>query len=1643
MSNRHDSLYNNVSRPLESESLISGSFSPAIEEFEAKVADTLTSVFTAADSKVKASSAELQNIFQDLSSMRMDSSRMCRSHEGSARSHSTLSQSSIGACALPKSQVQHILRAPRTIQPTASQDIPLAILERMAYDTAASTLNFRGVSSFSVTPPSLGLNSDRVVLERGTHENQHRMSFSPEQSNRMAAASLAVSLGAEAPLTVISPALSHDHISGLSTSKSSDAPVKGALMTCLEHVINGNCTDEIDTRSLTRHDRDTFGNKFESRFTETVFNCKQLLESRNDGLNTISLENAHISSEKLSKRQILSDTHSIRLSVPELLDATKRHEPLCEMLSPGRYYSEKCLEDEGEGCRDLHEVLLGKPTDTPRLSFSKSKEVHNSDRLIPPGIRVHCPTFHPVTPTPTQCRDLYGTHHCACIERNNAMTACAFNNSKRGREVTSIGVTPEGASTGTISLSLAHHKDTSSVQMEPFQTWSFPTLFKTVSSCFQSPLDDPLTINTNGDAHECFPVDGEGNMIRKEGRGLSLGLNHSPRVKIQPDFTCTDEQSGSFSIRLEATRNTWSKLSRIHNELAGTSHRSDEEIQDANQQLLLRPIGNLQRQGHDTGSLPFGTKDNIEFLRAWEMVYSAYMRNCSTHFGCSKIINSYEDYTSFDSSRACQDSGLGAGNFFQKNFQGTNSFDSHKHACSYSIPTPSMSVSGALSRSSGYYSFGNRLSLHHPNYQKMGFIPQYLGSFFHTQTPSQSPSARTTKERQYTNVKMQHQEKSHMIMDPAVVASIQRRPLLLTTVFLRYAWILLGKSSRSGGDTNDVAESCSEHLPSTANVNGGPSCIPESSTQTNQLHNTFSNNYCTGPTPRRNSSSNLSLSLTVPNDKIEKAIEANTSVQNILTPNHYPLVHVCEISNEKKIEFPINDVESKLLTREVAADSSDFHREAISPQHSSPRSSTQNVFRITSPSFQEQHRLSLTQFKKIVRHQHSIDNFEREVDNESNDLIVYVGTRLMGWLEVVALLGSGSFGQVFLCIDLRVSSGRFVHPSAIGGEDFAYWSCSHEYLPLGDCDIPPAHFPLVAVKVVKSIPLFEHQSVLEAEMLVLIGVQTASNDSFEAASPMSRTQSFAFHPPPSDPRCTFVGKILAHGVCYGHHCIVMERYGANLYEYIQSHQHNGLPMYQIRSIAKQLLSALTLLHENCRIIHADIKPENLLLTLDSCRGMHSNNHMQQNRAKLTRSVTPATTEVLNTGQYTADFLNTHNDEESHYFRGKSVTSNVECSSTPPSAANLKARSDDAAVPSMHCLVCSYVDASTLSEPLTVRSLKRRSRTQSAERTCVVEPKLQQLHDLNHTLSLNQSTSDSVLNATKLPVDSLLCSSSLETSMHDTTSFNIPQLHIKLIDFSSSCYDAGPFYSYIQSRYYRAPEIIVNASYGPPIDLWSTGCVLVELLLGMPLLPGCNDHHQLTLIEEMVGPLPASLLECGDSTHIYYDKHSVEDVNSHGALPEDGPTCSRSTTAETSQAWKKAKTGQHVDRPTHDTTYSYKLVSKDDFFTKNNLPIVEYKRYFTCKTLQELVRQCPLPLAEKRMGHGLQPYVSSGESSDIPSDSKLSETVCNELMRQRFWLYDLLRKLLNPDPQMRLTAAQALLHPFISSDLAHMQQFGLE
>ena len=80
--------------------------------------------------------------------------------------------------------------------------------------------------------------------------------------------------------------------------------------------------------------------------------------------------------------------------------------------------------------------------------------------------------------------------------------------------------------------------------------------------------------------------------------------------------------------------------------------------------------------------------------------------------------------------------------------------------------------------------------------------------------------------------------------------------------------------------------------------------------------------------------------------------------------------------------------------------------------------------------------------------------------------------------------------------------------------------------------------------------------------------------------------------------------------------------------------------------------------------------------------------------------------------------------------------------------------------------------------------------------------------------------------------------------------------VKVIDFGSASHvSKAVCNTYLQSRYYRAPEIILGLPFCEAIDMWSLGCVVAELFLGWPLYPGSSEYDQIRYISQTQG-LPA-------------------------------------------------------------------------------------------------------------------------------------------------------------------------------------------
>ncbi|XP_073123753.1 uncharacterized protein [Henckelia pumila] len=93
--------------------------------------------------------------------------------------------------------------------------------------------------------------------------------------------------------------------------------------------------------------------------------------------------------------------------------------------------------------------------------------------------------------------------------------------------------------------------------------------------------------------------------------------------------------------------------------------------------------------------------------------------------------------------------------------------------------------------------------------------------------------------------------------------------------------------------------------------------------------------------------------------------------------------------------------------------------------------------------------------------------------------------------------------------------------------------------------------------------------------------------------------------------------------------------------------------------------------------------------------------------------------------------------------------------------------------------------------------------------------------------------------------------------------------IKVIDLGSSCFQTDNLSLYVQSRSYRAPEVMLGLPYDQKIDLWSVGCILAELCTGEVLFPNEGVVMLLARMIGLLGPIDMSMLKKGQETHKYF------------------------------------------------------------------------------------------------------------------------------------------------------------------------------
>lgn len=98
--------------------------------------------------------------------------------------------------------------------------------------------------------------------------------------------------------------------------------------------------------------------------------------------------------------------------------------------------------------------------------------------------------------------------------------------------------------------------------------------------------------------------------------------------------------------------------------------------------------------------------------------------------------------------------------------------------------------------------------------------------------------------------------------------------------------------------------------------------------------------------------------------------------------------------------------------------------------------------------------------------------------------------------------------------------------------------------------------------------------------------------------------------------------------------------------------------------------------------------------------------------------------------------------------------------------------------------------------------------------------------------------------------------------------------VKVIDLGSSCFETDHLCSYVQSRSYRAPEVILGLPYDKKIDVWSLGCILAELCTGNVLFQNDSPATLLARVIGIIGSIDQGMLAKGRDTYKYFTKNHM-------------------------------------------------------------------------------------------------------------------------------------------------------------------------
>uniref|UniRef100_A0A673BSZ6 non-specific serine/threonine protein kinase n=1 Tax=Sphaeramia orbicularis TaxID=375764 RepID=A0A673BSZ6_9TELE len=446
---------------------------------------------------------------------------------------------------------------------------------------------------------------------------------------------------------------------------------------------------------------------------------------------------------------------------------------------------------------------------------------------------------------------------------------------------------------------------------------------------------------------------------------------------------------------------------------------------------------------------------------------------------------------------------------------------------------------------------------------------------------------------------------------------------------------------------------------------------------------------------------------------------------------------------------------------------------------------------------------------------------------------VKIGDLFNGRYHVIRKLGWGHFSTVWLCWDIQVKN-------------------------------------FVAMKVVKSAQHYTETALDEIKLLRCV----RESD-------------------PDDPNKDMVVQLIddfkISGVNGIHVCMVFEVLGHHLLKWIIKSNYQGLPLPCVKSIIRQVLQGLDYLHTKCKIIHTDIKPENILMCVDDAfvrRMAMEATEWQKAGAPPPSGSAGRQTQLIITTRVGKISKNKKKKLKKKQKRQAELLERrmLEIEALEREAEKREERAKDGGEKGAH----EHNPTSPLQPPPAPLgpSMALGESDEDDEDDEDGEEEEEEGGERERPISVDCNEVDTTECVHlfslyfyffyPLTVFSVRARAA-DLLINPLDPRNADSIRVKIADLGNACWVHKHFTEDIQTRQYRSIEVLIGAGYSTPADIWSTACMAFELATGDYLFEPhsgedySRDEDHIALIMELLGKVPRKVVAAGKYSREFFSK----------------------------------------------------------------------------------------------------------------------------------------------------------------------------